>query len=140
MRLARDIVGQFYGEAVAGETEAEFRMTYREHQEGEIIFLPDDAVDLGVPLGGRRTVRVNIAQELKVAGLVESVSDARRLIRQGAVELVGWSAPARPLLEKSIEMMASPQRVTEPQLDVEGGQVYRVGKHRFLRIVESDVT
>jgi tyrosyl-tRNA synthetase len=91
-----------------------------------------------VSFGGSKSARVNFAKEIKEAGLVASVSAARRLIKQGGVELVGLSAPALPALERSIQMLASPQRVTEPQLDVEGGQVFRVGKHRFLRITDPD--
>ncbi len=131
-RLARDIVAQFHGVAAAQQAEAEFEMTYRDHQEGEITFLPEATVDLYLSLIKRRK-RVNLAQELHKAGLATSVSEARRLIKQGAVELIGVSEPH---LNTSVQMISPPQRVTDVQTEIKEGQVFRVGKHRFLRIVE----
>ena len=135
-RLAREIVSQFYGDATAEEAAAEFGMTYREHEADEIIFLPEDTVDLALSFGGQPK-RVNLAQQLHKADLAPSVSAARRLIKQGAVELFGLSAPARPPLSRSVQLIVPPQRITEPQVVVEMGQVFRVGKHRFLRIVDA---
>ena len=136
-RLAREIVAQFHGEAASQEAEAVFHMTFSSHQGGEIIFLPEETVDLDVPLGGRRK-RLNLAQQLHRADLAPSVSEGRRLIKQGGVELIGVSTPSRPPFENSVQMIEPPQRVTDPQVELEEGQVFRVGKHRFLRIVDAD--
>ncbi len=53
------------------------------------------------------------------SGLATSLSEARRLIKQGAVEINGHK-------------IASNLNPLEP------GMVIRVGKHRFLRIVDAD--
>jgi tyrosyl-tRNA synthetase len=51
--------------------------------------------------------------------LAASKSEARRLIEQGAVEIEG-------------------EVVTDITADLREGDVIRVGKHRFLRIVDAD--
>ena len=57
---------------------------------------------------------------LKELGVVPSTSEARRLINQGAVEVDG-------------------ERVTlDSAIHLQGGMVIRVGRHRFLRIVDAD--
>ncbi len=53
------------------------------------------------------------------AGLVKSKSEAKRLINQGAVEVDN-------------------NTVTEPDWQVKIGSVIKVGKRRFVRIVEAD--
>jgi tyrosyl-tRNA synthetase len=67
--------------------------------------------------GGTSTVDITI---LAVSGeAVGSRSEARRLLAQGAIEVDG-------------------QRVTDQQVIVREGTVIRVGKRRFLRIVDAD--
>jgi tyrosyl-tRNA synthetase len=132
-RLAREIVEQFHGKAAATEAGAMFRMTYRARKDEDVIFLPADAVDLVLNLDGG-TRAINLAQVLSDKGLVESVSAARRLIAQGSVDFIGWS---KDNLSQSIHRKDA-WRVEEPKVVVEHGQVFRVGKHRFLRIVDAD--
>jgi len=134
-RLAREIVVQFQGEAAANEAQSVFSMTYKDHGEGDVIFLPDGTVDLRVQLAGHPK-KVNLAQELHAAQLVKSVSEGRRLIKQGAVEQVGRMGSFG--LEHSLQMINPSRRVSDPELEVEHGQVFRVGKHRFIRIVDAD--
>jgi tyrosyl-tRNA synthetase len=133
-RLAREIVGQFHGEAAAQEAEGEFEMTFRAHEDGEIIFLPEGTVDWPM----ERAREVNFAQLLHDASLAKSVSEGRRLITAGAVKLIGLSAPAKPQLQTSVQMISPLRRIAGPVVDVEPGQVYRIGEHRFLRIVDAD--
>ncbi|MEX2158323.1 MAG: tyrosine--tRNA ligase [Dehalococcoidia bacterium] len=134
-RLAREIVAQFHGEAAAQEAEGEFAMTYRDHQDGEYIFLPEGTVD--VVIGGQAN-EVNLAKLLVEAALASSATDARRLIRQGAVQLFGEGSGIPPW-ETSVRVV-SPKRIDSPTLSVKPGDVLRVGKHRFLRIVDSEST
>ena len=55
---------------------------------------------------------------LKTWGVVPSVSEGRRLLRQGAVEINGEKVGAKTLVK------------------LRSGATIRVGKHRFLRIVD----
>jgi tyrosyl-tRNA synthetase len=61
---------------------------------------------------------VSLPQLLVTLGLVNSKSEARRLVRQGAVEINGKTS-------------------TEFVTLIREGSIVRVGKHRFLRIVDA---
>jgi tyrosyl-tRNA synthetase len=132
-RLARLIVEQFHGKSEANWAEGVFEMTYRDHQEGEIVPLPEGTVD--VPLPSRGGGELNFVKLMCDSGLVASVSEARRLMKQGAVELIGERAG--PALPESVRMV-EPRRVTASMIHIEEGQLFRVGKHRFVRIVDAD--
>jgi tyrosyl-tRNA synthetase len=128
-RLAREIVGQLHGEPAAREAEEGFTRTF---QRGE---LPDEVVTEYrvsfsetaekfkrpvVDVGGVRTVdSMSLAKILHEAGLASSMSEARRLIRQGAIDIDG-------------------DVHTSESFALRDGLVFRVGKHRFLRIVDAD--
>lgn len=133
--LAWDIVRQFHDKSVANQVKSIFAMTYKNHGEGDIIFLPEGTIDLSLPLEGL-SKRMNLAKELHATGIAASVSDARRLIKQGAVELIGRTGGAG--FEQALTMIDPPKRVTEPESEVEHGQVFRVGKHQYLRIIDRD--
>lgn len=133
-QLARRIVEQFHGESQANWAEGVFEMTYREHESGEIVPLPEGTVDVPLTLG-RGGSQANLVKLMCDFGLASSVSEARRLMKQGAVELVGERAgPALPESARMVE----PKRVTASTVVVQDGQLFRVGKHRFLRIVDAD--
>jgi tyrosyl-tRNA synthetase len=104
--LAWEIVSIFDGDAAADRAAAYFE---RVHQQGK---LPDD-----MPT---RTLAgpTNVVDIIHSAGLTRSKSEARRLVKQGAVRLDG-------------------ARITsiDAQIDVEEGDVLQVGKRRFLRLV-----
>jgi len=118
-RLAREVVSQFDGDEAAREAEAEFERVFSKREEPGVIqdiqIKPDPV-----------TVRlvVNTATVLVEHGLAASKAEARRLIRQGAVEIGG--------------------RVVSPDdagaLEVSDGDILRVGKHRFLRLVAAEET
>jgi tyrosyl-tRNA synthetase len=112
-RLAREIVAQFHGDAAASEAEAEWGRTFQERE------APSDAID--VPAENDLIDLVGLLVEY---GLASSKAEARRLIHQGAVELDGAKVPADEAAH----------------LAVASGTVIRVGKHRFLRIVDADHT
>ena len=63
----------------------------------------------------------NVVDIIFDAGLARSKSEARRLVKQGAVKLDG-------------ERVAS----IEAEIEVEGQRVLQVGKRRFLRLVSGD--
>ena len=129
-RLAREIVSQFWGATQATEAQAHFE---RVVQRGEA---PEDVPEIlfafigHAPNGPRYRIRTPGGEEVEVTiassnliyelGLAPSVSEAKRLVAQGAVELNG-------------------QRVGET-LPIQDGAVIRVGKRRFLRLVEAPNT
>ena len=106
--LARELVGRFHGEAAARTAAEEFE---RRFQRGG---LPDEVpqFDWGAAEGAATVIRV-----LKETGLAASMSEARRLVAQGAVRIDG-------------------ERVSEPEhaLDGRGTALLQVGKRRVIRI------
>jgi tyrosyl-tRNA synthetase len=132
-RVAREIVGQFHGEKVAKEAEVEFERVFQRGERPEESALEVRWDDL--PFVKRIVVGSMDAQEAEdqdekgspilLATLVSqrfgmSMSEARRLIAQGAVSI-------------------DDEVVTKPKSNVKRGDIIRVGKHRFLRIVDADM-
>jgi tyrosyl-tRNA synthetase len=113
MRLAREIVTQFHSAEAAQAAEDEFTRVFRRRE------LPEESAQ-EVPLHFRGQSSAEFAIGLLIVehcGL--SRSEARRLIRQGAIEVDGV-----PL--KGTSAVVGP------------GSTIRVGKRRFLRIVDAD--
>ncbi|WP_338832931.1 Tyrosine--tRNA ligase [Moorella humiferrea] len=106
MRLAREIVGLYHGEAAALEAEEEFRKVF---QLGD---LPQDIPEVEV-----KETQIWLPRLMVQAGLAPSTSEARRLIRQGAVRIDG-------------------QRLDDPdaELVVRDGAVIKAGKRKFVRL------
>ena len=106
--LAQEIVSRFHSRAAAEQALAEFEARFRQG------ILPEDMPELTVTAseGG-----IGIAQLLKQAGLVDSTSDALRMIAQGAVKLDG-------------------ERVSDKALQLKAGAVVvaQVGKRKFGRV------
>jgi tyrosyl-tRNA synthetase len=111
MRLAHKIVSQFHGAQAAAEADDEFRRVF---SQGET---PGEAIELRLAFNGLATLEIDLTVELVKVGLAESKSEVRRLISQGAVELDG-------------------QRADGPRVNVRQNTIIRVGKHRFLRVVD----
>ncbi len=112
MRLAREIVSQFHSAEAAEAAEGEFERVFRQRE------APEEMRSLPVSMQGNGSSDVDIAAILVSCG-VASRSEARRLLAQGAIEVDG-------------------EKITRQQATVRDGSVIRVGKHRFLRIVDAD--
>ncbi len=108
VRLAEELVERFHSRDLAVKAHEAFVARFQKGQ------MPDEMPELQLtaPAGG-----YPIANLLKDAGLVNSTSEAIRMIKQGAVKIDG-------------------ERVTNPPLVVEAGStaVYQVGKRRFARV------
>ena len=118
-RLAREIVAQFHGEAAAQEAEAEWVRVFSEKDvsAGVSEYSPmyhDVFVDFSK--GG---AKLPLARILSICGAVASVSEARRLIKDGAVEIDGQRHTAQGAV------------LLRP------GMIIRVGKHRFVHVVDT---
>jgi len=109
-RLAREIVALLGGAAAAAGAAAEFERVFQRREE------PEEAQDLPIPLDTTGSASIDIGLVLSQAGVVQSRSEARRLLAQGAIALDGAT-------------------VTEHQVSVSAGSLIRVGRHRFLRVV-----
>ncbi|MBV7261168.1 tyrosine--tRNA ligase [Photobacterium sp. WH77] len=102
--LAKEIIARFHSEADADAAEQDFINRF---QKGA---MPDEMPEFEFSAG------VAIANLLKDADLVNSTSDALRMIRQGAVKIDG-------------------EKVDDTKLELSAGTaVYQVGKRKFARI------
>ncbi len=76
----KEIIARFHDEAAADAAEQDFIQRFQKNA------LPDDIPELTLTL---TSDSIQIANLLKEAGLVESTSEALRMIKQGAVKLDG---------------------------------------------------
>jgi tyrosyl-tRNA synthetase len=128
MRLAHEIVAQFHSDEAAREAEEHFARVFRQREAPEEVReyrvsfskAPDKFQRTVRDVGGARQVdSLRLPKVLLEAGLVRSISEARRLIKQGAVDIDG-------------------DVHTSEDFALIDGLMFRVGKHRFLRIVDAD--
>jgi len=108
VRLAQEMVARFHGVEAAKRAHESFVARFQKGQ------LPDDMPEVELAAGGKAMV---IPRLLKEAGLVESTSEAMRLIRQGGVRIDG-------------------EKAENPGLEIAPGRVhtFQVGKRRFARV------
>ena len=106
-RLADEIITRFHSAEAAQQAQQNFINRFAKNQ------IPDEMDEFTFEAGMR------IANVLKEAGLVNSTSDAFRMIKQGAAKIDGKKISDRNL---------------EPEV---GTAVYQVGKRKFARITIS---
>nr|MBO2508347.1 tyrosine--tRNA ligase [Bacillota bacterium] len=111
MMLARLLVTQYHGEAAAREAEERFVQVFQRRE------LPEDIPEVRLEPEMVRSGAARVVDLLVAAGLVESRSEARRMVRQGAVSVDG-------------------RRIDDEQaaVAVSDGSVVRVGRRRFARL------
>ncbi len=105
MRLAREIVAIYHGDKLAGEAEQNFIDTFSKGKIPENV--PEFSVD----------ENANIIDAIMQSGCASSKTDARRLVENGAVTFLDED-----------------EKITDFGHQVLKG-TYRVGKHRFFKIV-----
>ncbi len=110
-RLAQELVAQFHDGDAARQAQAHFERTVQRSEVPEDI--PQYVIAIPSDLHGMRVSKI-----LVDAGLVNSVSEARRLIIQGAVAIN----------DQKIAGDYIPSTLTD-------GDVIRVGRRRFVKIV-----
>jgi tyrosyl-tRNA synthetase len=112
MLLAREVVRGFHGEDAAQKASANFQHVFRDRQ------APQEAPAKNLPVGAPQMIK-NLLMKL---GLATSVSDAERLVKQGAVEIDG-------------------QRIDDPRKEVDLSKprdfLLRAGKKKFVRVAIS---
>lgn len=114
-RLAREIVAQLYSQKQAKEAEQHFsKVVQKKEVPAEIPEYPLSFRALRFATG-----EVDVRRLLLATELVSSASEASRLINQGAVEIGG-------------------KKVTRYQFQVPSGSVVKVGKRRWVKVINTD--
>lgn len=111
MRLARQIVYQYHGEEAAQWAEEEFKRVFQKRE------LPTDMPSVVINPEHLENGTIWLAKLLVEAGLVNSTSEGRRQIVQGAVRVDG-------------------ERITDPNYEVAltGEMVVQVGRRKFAQV------
>ena len=106
--LAQEIVTRFHSKLAAEQALAEFEARFKQGVLPEVM--PEITVEA-------KDGQINVTQMLKLAGLVDSTSDAIRMIAQAAVKLDG-------------------EKVSDKSLQLKAGMclVAQVGKRKFARV------
>ncbi len=106
--LAKELIARFHSEVDAEAAEQDFIQRFQKNA------IPDEMPEFSF------AGAMGIANLLKEAGLVDSTSNAMRMIKQGAVKIDG-------------------EKVSDPKLELEAGSqsVYQVGKRKFARVTLS---
>jgi tyrosyl-tRNA synthetase len=134
MRLGEEIVGQFHSEKAAQEARNAFVHVFQRREVPEDVPVaslpvPQSSIvgeTIYVPFGDGRPLSFQVVPNgykgdtvgtLSALGLTGSKSEAKRLVEQGAVEVDGV-------------------KVTGRDMTVRDGSVIKVGKQRFLKLVE----
>jgi tyrosyl-tRNA synthetase len=114
-RLAREIVTQLYSIKEAEDAEHRFEKVVQKKE------LPEEVQEFNLSFNALRfaTGEVDVRRLLRATGTAASASEASRLINQGAVEIGG-------------------KKVTKYQFQVSSGSVVKVGKHRFVKVINTD--
>ncbi|WP_233080463.1 tyrosine--tRNA ligase [Rheinheimera soli] len=109
IELAKEIIARFHDEASADAAEQDFIQRFQKNA------LPDDIPELTLT---STTDSIQIANLLKEAGLVESTSEALRMIKQGAVKLDGET------------------KVEDSKMEFAKGSchIFQVGKRKFAKV------
>jgi tyrosyl-tRNA synthetase len=106
MRLAREIVNLYHGKSAGTKAEEEFINVFKKHE------APEDMPEFKI--SGDR----NIVDLLELCKLVETRSEAKRLVKEGGVKINGQKVPDANV-----------------SVHVEKGMVIQVGKRRFAKII-----
>ncbi|SHE33548.1 tyrosine--tRNA ligase [Desulforamulus putei] len=111
MRLAREIVTFYHGAEAARQAEEHFKKVFQKRE------LPDEIDEFVVTEDLYEEGLVSLPRLLTKAKLAASNSEARRLVKEGAVKING-------------------EKVSDPNLrfQPEDGMIIRAGKRRFARL------
>ena len=112
-RLGREIITLYHGAEAAQSADDEFERVHKEHQVPEEM--PEITVSLDICTADGQ---VRVTALLVAAGLAPYAGEAKRLIQQGGVSVDGL-------------------KLTDPagMLEIQTGQVIKVGKNRFARLL-----
>jgi len=109
--LAKAIIRRYHSEAAAESAAAEFRRVFSDGR------LPSEIEETRIPAEELEDGGIWIVRLMTLAGFAKSGSEARRLVKQGAVSVES---------EKITDLDA--------RVPVRGGEILRVGRRRFTRL------
>ncbi len=109
VKLAKEIVTRFHSASDADDAERNFEQVFARHE------LPEDIEEITFPAGDEK---IWIPKLLQEAGLVQSSSDGRRMVKQNAVTING-------------EKVAG----VESNIPAQGEYLLKVGKRRFAKVI-----
>ena len=114
MQLAREIVSMYHGQEEAQEAEEEFKRVFSQGR------LPDNIAEFTIAPEELQGGKIWLAKLLALSNLTASTSEARRMLKQGAVKI-------------------DDVKIDDPEVEVEivDGMVIKVGKRKFMRIRKS---
>jgi len=112
IELAKEIVKLYHSEELADRAEADFIQQFSLKELPETI--PEFKIDSDLAKN-----KIRIATLLQLTGLVDSSSEAKRLIVQGAVKV-------------------NREKISDPvaEIVVESGLILQAGKRKFIKLVE----
>jgi len=117
-RLAHEIVRQFHSKQAADEAQEHFTQVFQKRETPKEIH----TVELRATIALRAKVEIEVQRDitslLVEAGLAKSRSEANRLLAQGAIEVDG-------------------EKVSTNLVSLKDGSIIKVGKRRFLKMVDS---
>jgi tyrosyl-tRNA synthetase len=117
-RLAHEIVRQFHSKQAADEAERHFTHVFQKRETPEETRTVELRSVTRTSSRLRTRVETDITSLLVEFGLAKSRSEANRLLTQGAIEVDG-------------------EKVSSNLVTLKDGSVIKVGKRRFLRMVDS---
>ena len=123
-QLAREITAQFHDQAAADEAQADFERVVQRRA------LPQEIPDFNEPslMAAYQNENRRLSNIIVEAGLAPSVTEAKRLINQGAVQAIDEANGDSRTLE---------QDEHSSRLDLQHGTVLKVGRRRFVRLVKN---
>ena len=127
-RLALELTGQFHDRETAAAAQAHFEQVVQQRDLPQEI--PDYLLPIGPPSPGStyNDDQLSLSKILVDTGLVAGSTEAKRLIEQNAVQRI------RPSTGDIKTLNSNTSRVS---LDLIDGDVLRVGKRRFVRLLRS---
>lgn len=111
-RLAREIVKELHGREPAKQAEHSFERRFQAAGRGR-----DE--EIGEVLSFEEVMKAGLLEALVSSGAIASKGEGRRLLKQGAIDVDG-----SPIGTFDVQPVP--------------GSIVRIGKHRFLRIVDAD--
>ncbi|MFC1927665.1 tyrosine--tRNA ligase [Chloroflexota bacterium] len=118
-RLAREIVSQFHGKQAADEAQEYFRLKHQTREFHKIA-----GVSIGIKVSAGAIHRRDMAKWLVNNRFAKSMSEARRLLTQGAVQI--------------IRVDGTRQVVKDENVEIKPGDRIKVGKLRLAETVDAD--
>jgi tyrosyl-tRNA synthetase len=109
-RLAHELVAQFHEKKAANEAQAHFERVVQRRE------MPEEIPGVCIEIGSGTIPICSLCVE---TGLAKSNSEAKRLLSQGAIQIDG-------------------ERVNTDTVCIKDGSVIKVGKRRFVKIVDAD--